>query len=328
MWQARARLLEERVHYVHASDHYRLALTEVSRGAPDSDPRPCFVLVHGFSQDRGAFLRGGMPRALVEHGARVFLAELRGHGLSDEGSRRDWSLATHLDLDLPALIDRARTIAQAERVHLIGHSMGGMLGYALLTRGAPLASLATFAAPIYLGRDRPLIRFAALIAGPIVGLVGLSGGTSVPMDYFLRTLAPTLAASDARLFARIFQQVARLANPRVADPATLRTLLERAQPESPRVFVELAELAIRGGPASIAGVDLQDAVDRAQVPVAAVIGTNDIFAPRAAVAGIDGRHAAGRRLIIELPDALHVDLTVGHHAPHIVEQLWNFLVSA
>jgi pimeloyl-ACP methyl ester carboxylesterase len=318
--------MEERVHFVHARDHHRLALTEVTftEATPRSGPRPCFVLVHGFSQDRASYLRGDIPRALVDRGARVFLAELRGHGLSDEDVPREWSLATHLDLDLPALIDRARVIAGVERVHFGGHSMGGMLGYALLAKRAPIASLTTFAAPLVLGEGRPLVRFAALIAGP---MIGLGPWSSVPIDYFLRTLAPILAERDTHVFARAMQLIARLANPNAADPDTLRILLERAQPEAPRVFVELARMAIRGRTA-IDGIDLVAAVHPAPIPIAAVVGSNDIFAPRAAVEPLYAPESRGPRLVLEIPDALHVDLIVGPHGPGVVDTLWNFLAPA
>jgi pimeloyl-ACP methyl ester carboxylesterase len=309
--------LSTSVHFVRTSDGHRLALTELrSRG------RECFLLVHGFSQNRSAFLDGPLPSELASRGAHVFVGELRGHGLSDHHTHRDWSLSTHLDRDLPALIERARSIAGTDRVHVMGHSMGGMLGYALLARPEPIASLTTFAAPIALGRARPLVRFAALIAGPIVGL---GRPRAVPINFLLKTLAPMLTDPAAPKAMKLVQELAGLVNPRQADAAMLKRILERSEPESPRVFVELANMAITGR-AVIGGVDLMRAVKESPVAVACVVGTKDVFASRASVEPAMHADARGRRVIIELPHALHVDLTVGREVARTVDLLFDFLV--
>lgn len=317
--------LEERVRFVHAPDGHRLALTEVSLDPrPILDERPCFLLIHGFAQDRRSFLRGDIPRALLERGARVVLGELRGHGKSDQGEARDWSLATHLRFDLPALIDGASAIVSGRRVHLIGHSMGGMLGYALLAGSAPLLSLTTFAAPVLIGRDRPLIRLAALAASPAVRL-GRPG--SVPMDRFLRLLAPVLASADRGVALSIARRLTGLANAHAATPETLRHLLSTATPESPRVFIELAEMALLGQ-ASIDQIDLARSVLGSRLPIAAIWGRWDVFTSRASLAPLEARTALGPRLVLEVADALHVDLMVGRHARGLVDALWPFLTAA
>jgi hypothetical protein len=80
------------------------------------------------------------------------------------------------------------------------------------------------------------------------------------------------------------------------------------------------------GRASIAGIDLAAAVEASPISIACVLGTNDIFASRESVEPAMRKTACGRRLIVELPDALHVDLTVGREATRILDLLWAFLM--
>jgi pimeloyl-ACP methyl ester carboxylesterase len=328
--------------FVSASDGQRLALCEVvarrarateletdarratgGRQAPAQPGQPAFLLLHGFAQNRLGFQLGPMPQALLERGARVFLGELRGHGASRVESGRSWSLTTHLDLDLPALIDGVRCASGANAVHLIGHSMGGLLGCALLARPAPLASLTAVATPLVLGAARPLVRIASALLGPFATIA--PRGHRVPIDRFLAALSAPLSRPAARGPLRLLQRATRLANPDAADPDALRAILASADAESPRVFEELARYAAWRHQ-RLAGVDLVSALHHSPLPIAAVVGSDDIFAPRAAVAPIEAPGQAGPRLVIEIPGGTHVDAIAGRHVPATIERLWGFLL--
>jgi len=317
--------LHEHVRFAAAEDGQRLALTEVHH--PKRGPRPsdiAFLLLHGFAQNRKAFTLGPMPRALLERGARVFLGELRGHGDSRVDRSQSWSLKTHLDLDCPALLEAVRRQAETDRVHLVGHSMGGLLGCALLEREAPLASLTAAATPLLLGAARPLIRAASLLVGPFATIAPRA--RRVPMHRFLGALARPLSRPAARGLLRLLQRATRLANPEAAPPEALAEILASADPESPAVMAELARNAVRVRP-RFADVDLVQAVHRSALPVAAVVGSDDIFAPRAAVAPLEAKGQAGPRKIVEIPNATHVDAIMGHHVPETIASLWDFLVT-
>jgi pimeloyl-ACP methyl ester carboxylesterase len=324
--------LREQVDAVEASDGQRLVLSEVvpragaGAAASAAAQRPdevAFLLLHGFAQNRRGFALGPMPGALLEHGARVFLGELRGHGGSRAAPRAWWSLATHLELDCPALLDGVRRRAGVERVHLVAHSMGGLLGCALLARGAPLASLTAAATPLLLGASRPLVRLASLLAGPAAALAPRS--QRVPMHRILGALAGPLSQPRARGARRWLQRAARLATPEAAQPEALREILSSADAESPAVLAELARNALRRRP-RLAGLDLVDAVRRSPLPIAAIVGSRDIFAPRAAVAPLEAPGQAGPRRVVEVAGATHVDAIMGHHVPTTIATLWPFLV--
>jgi pimeloyl-ACP methyl ester carboxylesterase len=318
--------LHEHVRFVEAADGQRLALTEVyhpKQGPQRSDV--AFLLLHGFAQNRKGFTLGPMPEVLLERGAQVFLGELRGHGDSRVDHSHSWNLKTHLDLDCPALIDAVRSETGVARVHLIGHSMGGLLGCALLAREVPLASHTAAATPMLLGSARPLIRLASFLVGPLATIAPKPH--RVPMHHFLRALARPLSKPEARGPLRLLQRVTRLANPESAPPQALGAILASADPESPAVMEELARNAVLLRP-RFAGVDLVQAVHQSPLPVAAVVGTDDIFAPRAAVAPLEDDDQAGPRRIVEIPGGTHVDAIMGHHVPETVASLWDFLVAS
>ncbi len=308
-----------------AADGQRLALTEFRSAEADTEPgRPAFLLLHGFAQNRRGYTLGPMPEALLARGARVFLAELRGHGDSRADASASWDLTTHLELDCPVLLDGVRERAAVERVHLVGHSMGGLLGCALLAREAPLASLTAVATPLLLGAARPLVRLASLVLGPFATIAPKP--RRVPMDLFLRALAGPLSRPDARGPLWLLQRLTRLANPAAAPPEAIAEILASADPESPAVMEELARNAVLMRP-RLGDVDLVAALHGSPLPVAAVVGSQDIFAPRAAMAPIEAEEQAGPRHLIEVPGGTHVDAIMGHHVVDTVESLWDFLVA-
>lgn len=307
-----------------AADGQALALTEVCDAAGSAaKPDLAFLLLHGFAQNRLGYTLGPMPRVLLTRGARVFLGELRGHGESRVEHGESWTLRCHLELDCPALVEGVRERAGVERVHLVGHSMGGLLGCALLAGDPPLASLTAMATPLLLGAGRPLVRIASFAIGPLATIAPKPH--RVPMQHFLGALSRPLSAPDAGGALRLLQRLTRLVNPQAACPEALRAILASSDAESPAVMEELARNAVLKRP-ELAGVDLVAAVKGASIPLAAVVGSQDIFAPRAAVAPLEGDDHAGPRLIVEVEGGTHVDAIMGHHVPDTIDRLWDFLM--
>ncbi len=317
--------LTEEVDYVATADGQTLALTRaLAHDLPACPAGPAFLLVHGFAQNRRAYTLGPMPRCLLERGARVFLGELRGHGDSRVPVYHSWDMKDHLDRDLPALIDGVLERTGVEKVHLIGHSMGGLLGCALLTREAPLASLTAAATPLMLGAGRPIVRAASRVALPLAAIAPRPD--RVPMDLFLRAFSRPLSVMEPAAGLGALQKLTRLANPRAAVPEALREILANADRESPRVMEELAKIAVRRRP-RLAGIDLAAAVREADLPLAAIVGSEDIFAPRAAIAPLEADGQRRERMIVEVEGGTHVDAIMGHHVPDTVERIWDFLMA-
>jgi pimeloyl-ACP methyl ester carboxylesterase len=135
-WQAwyRAETREEAVHFVTTSDGWRLTLACYPRhGAPRT--RCPVLLCHGLGANRFTFDLGRAPSLavyLAHAGFDVWSLELRGHGRSDRpglGSRHrfGWSFDDYLRRDLPAAIAKVLDTTGTPQLHLVGHSMGGIL---------------------------------------------------------------------------------------------------------------------------------------------------------------------------------------------------------
>ena|GEM_PF-2546231 len=321
--------LNEQVRFEHTHDGQRLAITEVDRGAghPATSPRSPALLVHGFAQNRLAFTRGPLPSVLLDLGLRVFIGELRGHGRSRPSlaggtfERHDWGMQDHLRYDLPALMTHVLRHTGAEKLHYMGHSMGGLLGYAALASHPPFASFSGWAAPLRLGAGRPEVSLAAALIPP---LVRAGRPRQVPMQHFLGALAAPLSEPEAGLPLRGLQRFLGLGNPRQSQPQDLAAILSQADPESSKVFFELARLSMQRRP-KVAGVDIKAAVAGWPGPVAAVVGAHDIFAGPKSVRALDGAQHAGARQIVCVEQGTHVDVTMGHHVPDTIETLRGFL---
>ncbi|MFC1611812.1 alpha/beta fold hydrolase [Myxococcota bacterium] len=106
-------------------------------------PGPAVMMVHGLGANRHAFHFPGRSLAeyLAEHGFDCFIPELRGHGLSERRGFA-WDMDDYLEGDLPIIIDTIREKSGQEKVHWIGHSMGGILlfCYGILHSDAPILS--------------------------------------------------------------------------------------------------------------------------------------------------------------------------------------------
>ncbi len=139
-----------------AEDGRRLA---AHRYRPAGEPAGYpVILCHGLNANRYMFDLPGLASLapyLREKGRDVWSAELRGSGMSaspgllwsDVPYR--WGFDDLLTKDVPAIIGHVLERTGAERVHWVGHSMGGMLIMAHLaaTRDPRIASATTVGSP-------------------------------------------------------------------------------------------------------------------------------------------------------------------------------------
>lgn len=304
---------------VRADDGPELSLTLFEPKMPRT-PRGVALLLHGFSQNRYAFLLGALPQVLLAAGLNVAIGELRGHGLSERPRR--WSLTEHLHGDLPVLAQGLQAWVGDMPIHLMGHSMGGLLGFADSNAPSLWSSVTGIGAPLVLGSGSPLVGLAACMIRPLIERVSHQ---RVPVHTLLSGLSRPLSALSPSLGERGLQRLVSLANPKVACPQAIRSVLELSEPESMEVFREFVRVASGSQSLVLGKVDVLEAVRSAVIPVAALVGGSDIFA---APSGVDplvnGAHWGPRR-VQTLPNASHVDLSLAEASAEALVRLLPFL---
>jgi pimeloyl-ACP methyl ester carboxylesterase len=193
--------------YVRTSDGWRLAVHRYCEGKPTGLP---VVLCHGMSANRYPFDIKGAPslaRYLKARGWDVWVAELRGSGMSDRPGfltadvPYTWTFEDHLRKDLPAIINYVLERTGAPAIHWIGHSMGGMLGLAHVAAQTdpPIASMVAMGSPVDFSKMR-------MRAFPILAkLRWLLYLTHVPPMPFIGRLIIPVAHKLPRCLLGLFQ---------------------------------------------------------------------------------------------------------------------------
>ncbi|MBF0509134.1 MAG: alpha/beta hydrolase [Deltaproteobacteria bacterium] len=130
----------DEVHYVDVADDYRLAVHRFRPRNPVQGREPLF-LCHGLSANRFYFDFNpvcSLARYAAEQGWDTWVVELRGAGYSRRPfwnnplSSYRYDFMDYLLKDLPAAVKLVLDQTGAEKLHWVGHSMGGMLLYAYL----------------------------------------------------------------------------------------------------------------------------------------------------------------------------------------------------
>ena len=155
-WFYRSATSQRETHYFPAKDGWGLTLHRYGPSAPQGLP---IILCHGLSSNRFIFELPGAPslaKYLAKEGRDVWVAELRGSGMSDSPGLLTsdvsyaWGFDDHLDKDIEPIINKVLELTGAGAVHWVGHSMGGILILAHLAANpdAPLASATTIGSPV------------------------------------------------------------------------------------------------------------------------------------------------------------------------------------
>lgn len=129
---------------------------------------PPVVLVHGISSNHRFWdLEDGrsLADALQARGYDVWNLDLRGHGhaLRDPDGNRQrpgWTVDDYGTADLPAAFAYVREATGAERLHYVGHSMGGIVlaVYLATTPDPPIASAVAVGSPLDFRDPDPVTR--------------------------------------------------------------------------------------------------------------------------------------------------------------------------
>lgn len=220
----------DEIHRVRCPDGVRVSVKRFHPpGGADHKALPvlCIPGLGADSHNFDAPAPSGFATYLAEQGFDTWVVDLRGTGLSDV-ERERWSDITFDDLvhqDLVSVIEHVLESSGKEQLHLVGHSMGGMLIYATLgtTRVASqVRSAVALCAPVGFAQGlhfpraiRPLLKIGDYIPGIHAGRL-------------MRLTAPLLLRRGSRGFT------AHLAPSDNVDERYVRRVAHRTVQDVPR----------------------------------------------------------------------------------------------
>jgi polyhydroxyalkanoate synthase subunit PhaC len=136
-------------------DHWNIALYKYHTNNV-TKKYPVFLL-HGIASNHTVWDTGiseyDFSRRLIEEGYRVYSLDLRGRSGSDgphTGRGNSWSIDDYLLCDLPAAIEFILDECNIDKLHWVGHSLGGILGffYQIRHKASNLQSLTAFSSAL------------------------------------------------------------------------------------------------------------------------------------------------------------------------------------
>ena len=191
----------DELHWAKTADGWELPLGRYfPRGARVA--REPVVLCHGMGANRFNLdlnERYSVARYLASRGYETWVVELRACGMTKreaKGPRYGHRFDDEVSLDVPALIDKVKSEAGAERVLWVGHSKGGMVmyGWCGLAPRADIAGVVAIGSPIQV---RPLIH--PTLFGSLSRVVSVPLLDAVYVGPAMRALAPLGRTGMVRL---------------------------------------------------------------------------------------------------------------------------------
>lgn len=283
------------------------------------------LLVHGLGANRLNFdldERYSFARAARARGFEVYILEMRGAGMSCAPGGRDrslysWGFADYAERDLPTAVSYILERANAQGLHAVGHSMGGMVLYALGSQGiSELRSITTVGSPLVsqlsLGAtERRVLQLAAGL-GPATTFTP-TAQKRVPLRRLFGT-ASLLGQLSTRLADNI------LLNADNCDANVIGRMAREAIDDIPIKLIAEITAHMNGG---IKGpYDFESKLGNIRCPALVLSGSVDKVATpasvRACVERLTGADVRWRQMGIPSGDRVdygHVDLMMGRAAP-------------
>lgn len=322
----------DQVLHVTTADGHMLPLHRHLPRPAAGPPRGAVLCLHGLGANHFNLDLPGkhsLARWLADAGHDVFVASFRG----DPGTRAPGgpNVAVSFDqvvnLDMRAVLDAVKATSGFEQIHLVGHSMGGLVAYAaaVVHGQADLASIVAVGSPVgFVEREAVLdgdTAVAALVhALPVVPVRWL-GKMAVP---FLGFLATT-------------RRLARQYNAEHCDLAVLSRAMWNALSNVSRgVALQFEDWIKNDAFRSQDGtVDYREGLRALTVPLMVVAGSMDPLArPVNAQRAADLAASLHKEVVVMGPDEGtapygHLDLIFGEAAPQdVFARIQRFLEAA
>lgn len=173
-----------------AADGGRGHLLRVPKAASGSGEPVVVAHALGLAPDAYRYGEHPLVDALSRVGFEVFLLAHRGDRDVEvvNGARMDFDAI--LEKDVPGALEAVRAASGFERVHWVGHGLGGQLGLVAAARGEALASVVAMSAPVRFRRPRTEVRHLSLLTRL------LPEGRTLPADWLARAALPALGQSE------------------------------------------------------------------------------------------------------------------------------------
>lgn len=309
--------VEVRRYDTRTADRWTLALHRYRLPGEPPARRAPVLLCHGLGSNRFSFDPPDGPslaRFLAERGFDVWSLDLRGAGASAKPHifntlRYEWSFRHYVELDAPAGLAFVQSATGASQVHWVGHSLGGMIAYALMVEGAgrgqppPFASVTAMASPTVLACAPPEIPGARMVQALLTRIERTPLGLSARLGAPLTGLAYRLA-----VFRILY-------NPDNMEPSVVRRLLPHALDDVPaRLLLDyLTAYQARRDGREHEVFAYESSLERITSPLLVMGGAVDGLCPVAALRAVYERASSEHKRLLVLSRENGCAHDYGHH---------------
>jgi len=311
-------VLAPEIHNVVTEDGWTIRL---HRLASPNGPGEPVLLCHGLATNHFNFMlppRAAIGDALAEAGYDCWLIDLRacGSAIPAPGvSRLDATMDDLLLRDIPAAVEHIAKVTGYDKVHWVGHSMGGMLLYAYELRfgNARLASAVTLGAPIgFAGVRHKSHSFLVAVATYAHRLMSNAFRALTPLissrKFKVRLLPIDWNNTDTRIGAAEVYHAMELPLPHIGGQMN--------------AWASTQTWVMCGG-----ALDVPSRLNELQTPLLAVFGRSDPFIPQnRARAFFDALPNPDKKMVVlskengYSADYNHIDLAVSTNGPEEVQR--------
>ncbi|XP_023643197.1 uncharacterized protein LOC17895420 [Capsella rubella] len=197
----------------------------------------------------------------------------------------NWDFDNYLEEDVPSAMEyvRAQTKPKDGKLLAVGHSMGGILLYAMLSRcgfkgiDSGLASVATLASTLDYSSSRTLLKYLLPIKEPAEAI----NLPIMPIDTMLAMAHPLMFRPPYALS----WLTANISAPQMMDPEVIEKLVLNSLSTVPvKLLLQLTTVVNQGGLRDRTGTFYyKDHISKTNVPILALAGDWDIICPPDAV---------------------------------------------
>jgi alpha-beta hydrolase superfamily lysophospholipase len=293
-------------------------------GLPET--RAPIMLLHGYGQNRYAWHLPSRSffNYLAHAGFDVFNLELRGHGRSRHlGAHPPRKLRAFVEEDVPAALDEVQRLSGGRPVYVIGHSLGGLIGYAVAAKlRERIAGLITLGSPYQFSRGSLTLSLLSSVMTAVDRRVHLGDGM-LP----LKPLSEAMRLMRFFIESPIFPLPIRGYAPRSVEPLILGQHMALAMDTGSvsvlRTMFMSSVQARRGGQCLGDLSDYADPFEALDLPLLVIAGAKDDLAPPASVEPAFQRSRSTSKTYRVFPRG-HIDLVMGRDCP---QTIWPLILS-